>query len=86
MPVVADVHSNPRVSRIECRVAEVAGLEIEFFPETGIDVRDVMLAILAEILAVGVDHRRGVVIDAGDLFLVNRNDDHHAVLLGDVLH
>ena len=49
-------------------------------------MRNVVLAILAEIVAVGVDHGRGVVVDAGHLFFVNRDNDHHAVLLRHFLH
>ncbi len=49
-------------------------------------MRDVVLAILAQVLTVGVNDRRGVVVDAGYLFLVDGNDDDHAVLLGDLLH
>ena len=49
-------------------------------------MRNVRLAIFAEIFSVGVDDRGGVVVDAGLLFLVDRNNDHHAVLLRHVLH
>jgi hypothetical protein len=46
----------------------------------------VLLAVLAQILAVRVDDRRGVVIDAADLLFVERHHDRHAVLLGDLTH
>ena len=49
-------------------------------------VRDVMLAIFAEIFSVGVDDGGGVEVDAGHLLFVDRDDDHHVVLLGDLLH
>ena len=45
-----------------------------------------ILAILAEIFSVGIDYRSGVVIDACDLFFVDRHDNHHAVLFRDLLH
>ena len=44
------------------------------------------LAVLAEIAAVGVDNRGGVVIHTGHLFLVNGHDDDHLVLLRIFLH
>ena len=41
--------------------------ESKLFPEPGIDVRNVVLAILPEVLAVLRQSRRGVVIDAVSL-------------------
>src|SRR3954454_21815242 len=84
--VVADVDADLAVLRIEDRIAEVAGTEVELFPEAGGDVRDVVLAVLAEVGAVGVDDGGGVVVDAGRFFLVERDDDDHAVLPGVLLH
>ena len=49
-------------------------------------MRDVNLAKLAEVLAVGVDHGGRVVVHAGQVLFVHRHDDHHLVLLGQVLH
>ena len=49
-------------------------------------MRDVHLAKLAEVAAVGVDHRRRVVIDAGQVFLVDRHDQHDLVLPGELGH
>src|SRR5262249_47368295 len=78
--VVADVDTDfPRCS-IEYGIPEVPGTEVKFLPEPWTDVRDVMFAILPEIRAVGVDHRGGVVIDAGDFLFVNRHDEYHPVL------
>src|SRR5690349_19534561 len=84
VPVVADVHADPARRGVEDRVAHVAGAEVELLPEA-LDLRDVGLAVLAQVLAVGVDHRRGVVVDARVLFLVHRRDDDDAVLPGHVL-
>ena len=63
------------------------GPEVELLPEA-LHVRDVRLAVLAQVLAVGVDHRRRVVVDARGLrvLLVHRDDEDHARLLGEVLH
>ena len=84
VPVVADVHADPADRGVEHRVAEVARAEVELLPEA-LHLRDVGLAVLAEVLAVGVDHRRGVVEHAGLLLLVHRQDHHHAELGGERL-
>src|SRR3546814_15760007 len=83
--VVADVDAEPAVGGVEHRPAGVAGLEEELLVEAG-DLRDVGLAVLAEVAAVGVDHRAGVVVDAGDVLLVDRHHDDHRVLLRIILH
>jgi hypothetical protein len=49
-------------------------------------VWDVGLAVLAEILAVGVDDGGGVVIDAGLLLFVDGHDHDHPVLAGELSH
>src|SRR4030095_16470356 len=51
--VVTDVDADRRVPRLEDRVSEVARLEKILLPEAG-RVRDVVLAVLAEIRAVVV--------------------------------
>ncbi len=47
---------------------------------------DVSLAIFAEIGAVGVDHRRGVVVEAVLFLLEHRKHQHHAGLFGQLDH
>src|SRR5262245_38589031 len=86
MAVVADVNSDLSEARAENRIAEVAGAEVVLLPETGQYLRDVNFAEFAEIGAVGVDHGRRVVIQAGLFLLVDRNHKHYAVLLGDRGH
>ena len=81
--VVADVDADLRVPRLEDRVAEVARLEEVLLPEAG-GVRDVVLAVLAEVRAVGVEDGGGVVVDARVLALVDGHDDRHLVLLRDL--
>jgi hypothetical protein len=49
-------------------------------------VRDVVLAILAQVLAIRIDYRGSVVVDTRDLFFVDGDDNYHAVFLGDFLH
>ncbi len=86
MAVVADVDSYARKFRFEDGIAEVSGSEIEFFPESGMHVGDVVLAIFAQILAVGINDCGGVEVEAGHLLLVNRDHDRHAVLGCELLH
>ena len=83
MTVVADVDAELDVRGLEHRVAQVAGLEEELLVETRIDLRNVRLAVLAEVLAVGIDDGGGVVVHAGHGFLVDRHDHDHAVFLRD---
>ena len=49
-------------------------------------MREVVLAVLAQVGAVGVNDGGGVVEEAGDLLLEDGHDHHHAVLPGQVLH
>ncbi len=49
-------------------------------------MRDVGLAVLAEVSAVVVDHRGGVVVDAFLLELVDRDDEGDVMLARQVLH
>src|SRR5262249_43856324 len=86
MPVVADVDADARVLRLKSRETKVARREIELLPEAGQAMWDVSLAVLAQALAVGVNHRRRVVVDACHLLFVDRRDDRHPVLFGDLAH
>src|SRR6516165_8668019 len=86
VPVIADDQADPAHRGLPYRVAEVARLEVELLPEAGPDVRDVGLAVLAEDRAVALDHAGGVVVDAGLLLLVPRDDQHDAVLAGHLAH
>src|SRR5215472_1404565 len=85
VPLVADVDADPAHRGVEHRVPEVAGAEVVLLPEA-LHLRDVVLAVLAEEGAVGVDDRGGVVVDALLLFLVDRHDQHHLVLPRHVAH
>jgi len=82
--VVADVDADFGEAEVEDGEAEVAGAEVEFFPEAGRDVRDVALAVLAEVGAVVMDDGGGVVIDALLGALVDGHDEGDAMLAGDV--
>jgi hypothetical protein len=85
MAVVANVDAYFSDCGLEHRIADVAGTEIKFFPKA-LDLRNVRLAIFAEILAVVINHRRGVVIDAALVFFVHRHDKHDVVAARDFLH
>ena len=61
--VVTDVHPDASHRGVEDRITHVAGTKVELLPET-LDVRDVGLAVLAEIGAVGINDRCGVVVEA----------------------
>ena len=74
MPVVTDVDPDPPHRRVEYGPPEIPGPEIELLPET-VHVRNMVLAVLAQIAAVGVDHRSRVVEHARLFHLVDRQ--HH---------
>src|SRR5687767_4008700 len=86
MAVITYVDADLCECGIKRRITEVARFEIKLLPESGVYVWDVVLSILAEILAVGVNHRGSVVVNSGDLFFVNRHYDNHPVCLGHFLH
>ena len=86
MAVVTNVNADFAHAGFEDRITEVAGAEVEFFPESGIAVRDVHFSEFAEVGAVGVDHRGGVVVNTRQFFLVNRHDQHHRMLLRELGH
>src|SRR5256885_5452267 len=86
MTVVADVDSDARVLGLEHRVSEIAGCKVKLLPESGMTVRNVMLAVFSEIAAVGIDDGGGVEINSRHLLFVNGDYDHHAMLLRDLLH
>src|SRR5437868_313935 len=72
MPVIADIDADARERRVETWITKITRPEIKFFPEAGIDVRNVVLAILAEILAVVFDHPE-VLFDVSSFDLFDRS-------------
>ena len=83
--VVADVDADLSIFRLEHWVAEVARPEIELLPEP-FDLRDMGLAVFTQIRAVGVNHGGSVVVDSALLLLIERHNQRHVMLLGDLLH
>ena len=86
MAVVTYVDADASVTRLEDGVAGISGSEIKFFPKARVAVGNVVLAVLAEVAAIGINDRGGVEIDAGHFDFVNRDDKNHLVLLGELLH
>lgn len=75
--VVADVDADFADGGVEDGPAEVSGLEVVLLPEA-FDLGDVVFAVFAEVGAVGVDHGRGVVVEAGLFDFEHGDDDDHA--------
>src|SRR6202158_2156061 len=84
--VVADVHADAGITSLEYGIAGVSRREVKLFPKARVTVRNVVLAVFAEVAAVGVDDRGGVEVDASQLDLVDRAAEHHLVLLRELLH
>ena len=73
--IPADQHAEAAEARVEIQEAEIAGREIKLLEVQRI-VGNMHLAIDAFDLAIGADHRRRVVIQAGATPLEQRRDDH----------
>src|SRR3989442_2083075 len=86
MAVVTYIHADAGVTSLENGVAGVSGSEIKFFPEARMAMGNVVLAVLAEVAAIGIDDRGGVEVDAGHLDFVDGDDQQHLVFLGELLH
>src|SRR5258708_22436527 len=86
VPVVADVHAHAAVARLKHRISRVAGREVKLLPKTRMAMRNVVLAVFSEVASVGINHGRGVEIDAGHFHFVHRNHQHHAVTPRQTLH
>src|SRR5712692_5598446 len=84
--VITDVDSDSRVSGLESGEAEIARREVELLPEARQAMRNVSLPVLAQILSIGVNHRRGVVVDAGHLLFVEWNNYYHLMLTSNFTH
>ena len=75
-PVVADVYADLANGGIENGIAEVARPEIELLPKAG-QVRDMRLAVLAQVAAIGINHGGCIVINADAIDFVNRHNQDH---------
>src|SRR5207253_11130012 len=72
--------SSDLVTRLKDGITGVSGREVKFFPKTGMAMRYVVLAVFAQIAAVSVDDRGGVVINAGHFHFVDRSEEHTSEL------
>src|ERR1700710_526166 len=86
MPVIADINAQFRKPHIEDRISEIARAEIEFFPKSGRYVRDVSLPVFPEIRTVIMDYGGNVVENALQFPFIDGNDQHHTILLSNILH
>src|ERR1035441_8350844 len=53
--IIAGINTHFANRGLKHGITEVAGLEVKLLPEAGLAVRDVVLAIFAEIFAIGID-------------------------------
>src|SRR5207245_1515211 len=83
---VTNVHTDAGVASIENGITGVSWREIKLFPETGMAMGDVVLAVFAQITSVGVNHGGGVVINAGHFDFVDGNDEDHLIFFRKFLH
>ena len=79
--VPADEHADPAVARVPGLEAQISGSEVELFVVERI-VRDVHLAILAQVGAVGIDDGRRIVVHSGRAALEQRRDQHNFEFTG----
>src|SRR5882757_9982736 len=77
MAVVTDVDADAGVTSLEDGVAGVPWREIKLFPEARVTMGNVVLAVFAEIAAIGVDDRGSVEVDARHFDFVDGNDKNH---------
>ncbi len=71
--VPADLHADSTVLRLEVGESEIAGGEIKFFVVQRV-VGDVHFSIFAEEAAVRIEHRAGIVVNAGSAAFEEGND------------
>src|SRR5262249_6334753 len=60
--------------------------EVELLPEPRQTMRYVSLAILSKVSSIRIYHRRGIVVNAGHFFFVDRNDHRHPMLARELAH
>ena len=82
--VPADQNAHFQAGCFEYLDAEISGREVELFEVERI-VRDVHLAILAQVALFGINDARGVVVHAFRAFLEQAQDEGDAQLLGELL-
>src|SRR5215831_1218877 len=86
VPVITDIDSDPCVPCIKSREAQVARSKVKLLPKSGQAVRNMCLSVFAKVLAIGIDDRGGVVVNAGHLLFIDRDDHRHLVSSSDAAH
>ena len=86
MAVVTDIHADAGVPGLKDRIAGVSRREVKLLPKARMTMGNVMLAVFAEITAIGVNHRGGVKVNAGHFDLIDGHDQHDLVFLREFLH
>ena len=80
--IPADEHAEIAGACLPVAEAEIARGEVELLVEERI-VRNVHLAVLAEVFSIRFDDRGGVVVETRRPALEERGNDHHAEILGE---
>src|SRR6266481_2684841 len=86
MAVVTNVDADAGVTGLEYRVAGVPRREIKFLPKARMTMRNMVLAVFAEVAAVPVDDCGGVEIDAVHFDFVSGHNEDHLIFLSELLH
>src|ERR1700676_2387328 len=86
MTVIANINSDRSMLGFENGIAQIARREVELLPESGMHVRDVVLAVLAQIASIRINDRSRIEIHSRHLLFVNRNYDYHLIFGCDLLH
>ena len=86
MPIITNVNPDLSHRSLEYRISQVPWSKIKLLPKSWSTMRNMVLSILAQVGSIRVDHRGGVVIDAGKIFLVDRHDQDHPESLRRLAH
>ena len=81
--IPANADADVPMRRAEALETEIARREVKLLVERGV-IGDVHLAILADDLAIGAEHDRGIVVNAGRAFFEERRDNHDAQFAGEL--
>ena len=85
MSVVTDVHTYLGILGLKNGISQITGFEKELFPKSA-GMRNMVLAVFAQIGSVGINNRRCVIKNACLLPFINGNNNHHLVFTGIFCH
>src|SRR5215510_2646419 len=86
MAVIADVDADAGKPGLENWITQITRLEIELLPESGMGMRYMILTVLSQVATISVDYGGSVVIDPGNFFFINGDDQDHLMLASKLLH